>query len=187
MVQCKATSKQSGQRCKRAAAKGREVCVIHGGKSPGAPIKHGRYSKYGSEKLAAKIEDFKQGDALDLSDELATQRALLAEYMTRFETMSMTRDDIGTIMGWFDSVGRMAERINKMRNEDTLTAVEVAALQARAVDMVMRYFDDPKTRRQFLSELFGISEGDTTGGENRAGHAGAASRLVIADKADASK
>lgn len=50
MTQCTAKSKRSGERCKRAAAPGRKVCYVHGGKTPRGPalpqFKTGRYSKY---------------------------------------------------------------------------------------------------------------------------------------------
>jgi hypothetical protein len=49
-VQCSARSKQSGERCKKDAVRGREVCHIHGGRSPRGPAsatwKDGTYSKY---------------------------------------------------------------------------------------------------------------------------------------------
>lgn len=44
---CSATSKTTGKRCGQPAMKGKMVCYIHGGKSPGAPrgnqyaFKHG--------------------------------------------------------------------------------------------------------------------------------------------------
>jgi hypothetical protein len=154
MNECGAKTR-SGQPCKKAGmANGR--CRLHGGLSTGAPIKTGRYSKYAPDKLGEKIAEFSLGDVLALGDELATQRALLSDYLERFKVSTMTRDDIGTVMGWLDGIGRTAERINKMRNEDTLTAAEVIALQARAVDIAMKYFHDPETRRQFLADLFGI-------------------------------
>lgn len=47
--QCTARSKQSQQRCKRAAILGGRVCSIHGGKSP-------RAIKSAAERLAAIVE-----------------------------------------------------------------------------------------------------------------------------------
>lgn len=52
MAQCNAKSKQSGERCKRAAARGKSVCSIHGARSTGPKdaagntnaVKHGFYS-----------------------------------------------------------------------------------------------------------------------------------------------
>lgn len=60
MAQCEARSKQSGQRCKRAAAPGRNVCAIHGGKSPrglaSPSTTHGAYSKALPSRLLADFE-----------------------------------------------------------------------------------------------------------------------------------
>src|SRR5689334_14096652 len=52
MPRCTAKSKQTGQQCKRFAAKGRTVCHYHGGRSPGAPKEnqyarqHGIYARH---------------------------------------------------------------------------------------------------------------------------------------------
>jgi hypothetical protein len=57
-MRCTAKSKQSGEQCKRHAVPGRNVCAMHGGKSPGglgsATLKSGKYSKYLPQGLAAK-------------------------------------------------------------------------------------------------------------------------------------
>lgn len=42
MKQCKAKSKQSGERCKRYASKGKEVCRCHGGRSSGPRTQEGK-------------------------------------------------------------------------------------------------------------------------------------------------
>jgi hypothetical protein len=39
---CEAKSKQSGQRCRNFASKGKRVCRIHGGRSTGASTVRGR-------------------------------------------------------------------------------------------------------------------------------------------------
>jgi len=50
LPRCNAKAKSTGQRCGNAAMKGKRVCYIHGGKSPGAPkgnknaLKNGFYS-----------------------------------------------------------------------------------------------------------------------------------------------
>ncbi len=56
LPKCQATAKHSGERCKLPAMKGKKVCYIHGGKSPGAPkgnqnsLKHGRRSRAAIER-----------------------------------------------------------------------------------------------------------------------------------------
>jgi hypothetical protein len=136
---------------------------MHGGNHPrGADsphFKHGRYSKYAPQQIADKIEDFTSGDPLDLLPELHTQRALFAQYLSRFVPgTALTRDDIDSLMSWSAEIGKQAERIMKMRNDSALTAAEVVYLQARIVDVVVKYIDDPDKRRAFVEELFnGIS------------------------------
>ncbi|UCE56481.1 MAG: hypothetical protein JSV31_13850 [Desulfobacterales bacterium] len=50
LPRCRAKAKSTGKRCGNAAIKGKGVCYIHGGKSPGPPagnknaLKHGLYS-----------------------------------------------------------------------------------------------------------------------------------------------
>lgn len=61
---CSANSKQSGQRCKNFAVKGKSVCHIHGGKSKGAKSSKGRMLqkmaswKDGSRSSEAQKENF---------------------------------------------------------------------------------------------------------------------------------
>ena len=69
LPRCQAIAKHSGKRCGQVAMKGKRVCYIHGGKSPGAPKgnkngwKHGRRSKAAIEAnkgLRALIKEAKQ-------------------------------------------------------------------------------------------------------------------------------
>lgn len=76
MAQCTATSKRSGERCKRHASKGRNVCAIHGGKSlVGRDLpqfRHGRYSKYLPDNLAERYnEALANPDLISLEDDIA--------------------------------------------------------------------------------------------------------------------
>ena len=50
LPKCQATAKSTGKRCGNIAMKGKSVCYLHGGKSPGAKMgnqnayKHGNYT-----------------------------------------------------------------------------------------------------------------------------------------------
>jgi uncharacterized protein YjcR len=51
LPRCQATAKKTGKRCRLVAMKGKKVCYLHGGRSPGAPqgnknaLKHGHYAE----------------------------------------------------------------------------------------------------------------------------------------------
>lgn len=89
-MQCKAKSKQSGERCKRHATPGKEVCRIHGGKTPSGiaspHYKTGRYSKAIPAKLMARYEEA-QADPklLELKDDAALLTARVNDMLTRVE------------------------------------------------------------------------------------------------------
>lgn len=86
MAQCTAKSKRSGERCKRHATPGHNVCYIHGGKSlvgvahPG--LKTGRYSKHLPTRLGERYEAaLKDPDLLALRDEIALTDADIARIL----------------------------------------------------------------------------------------------------------
>lgn len=91
MAQCTAKSKQSGERCKRHAAPGRNVCVMHGGRTPrGADspsFRHGRYSKHLPSRLAATYEASLSDPALlELREEIALVDARIGELLARTDS-----------------------------------------------------------------------------------------------------
>lgn len=69
MGQCTATSKRTGERCKRFCAPGKKVCKWHGGASNGAPkgsknaLKHGAYEKITRETMFA--DEIAYADSVD--------------------------------------------------------------------------------------------------------------------------
>lgn len=133
-------------------------CRMHGGASlSGAEhpnYKHGRYSLYVSASIEEKMQTVAETDPLDLLPELNVQRALFAQHLNAFQDKTLTAFDIGFLMSWSAEIGRMVERIVKMRNETALTAAEVALIAARIPDVVTRYIHDPIKQQQFVADLF---------------------------------
>jgi hypothetical protein len=91
MSQCKATSKQTGQQCKRLAMKGKEVCDRHGGKSltgiASPALRTGRHSKYLPQRMMEAYQTARQdGELLDLSEEIALMDARLSDLMSRVDS-----------------------------------------------------------------------------------------------------
>lgn len=159
---------RSGGNCKQPAGWGTDhvgegKCKLHGGSSlkgiESPRYETGRYSKYVPAKLQTYIADLDQYNILELADELQTQRALIADYLSRYrDGLPMQEQNIGTIIAWLNSIGITVERITKIRNETALTGAEIAHLKLRTAELVTRYIDDPEKRRQFVKELFQISE-----------------------------
>jgi hypothetical protein len=69
---CAAKSKRSGNQCKAPAIRGKRVCRMHGGKSPGAPCGklHGRYVD-GRETQQAKAARKEVRDLIRMARQLA--------------------------------------------------------------------------------------------------------------------
>ena len=83
MARCTAMAKQTGERCKRHASKGRNVCAIHGGKSlvgvDSPNFRHGRYSKHLPDQLSMRyVEALNNADLICLDDEIALLEARLS-------------------------------------------------------------------------------------------------------------
>lgn len=150
---------RAGTPCKRLARTSTGRCKLHGGASlkgtdhPG--YKHGRYSKHLPRGIREKIEGFEDSDALDLLPELNIQRALFAEYIERLQTDGPpTAATISLLVNWSNDIGRMVERIVKMKNDSALTGAEITYIATRIADVVASYIDDPQEQRAFITDLF---------------------------------
>ena len=143
---------RNGATCKAwAMPNGR--CRMHGGKSPGQPIIHGRYSVKHRATLAAKVENFQAAPVDDLAQELAMLRALTDEYLSRFEDgVALSAGDIHVLRDLLESVGRMVERISKIRNSTALTAAEVLILRTQISDWIIKYVPDDR-RAEAINQL----------------------------------
>jgi hypothetical protein len=160
MAQCIAKSKRSGERCKANAVDGYTVCRMHGAGSPhkgrpgGAPITTGRYS-IKRQELARKAQEFANDTAPgDLTGELVLMRALLQDYLDRFEDGTrLPFDDIGRIFGMVEAIGRLVERIAKILAATALTQNEVQQFKQAFLAELPKYVPDPDKRLEFIATI----------------------------------
>lgn len=128
MVQCKAKSKQSGEQCRRTAMKGRDVCYMHGGKTPRGlalpQTTHGRYSKHLPTRLAALYQEAQNDEELlNLRDDVALVETRLKELVSRVE-----QGDAGTawqgVQGAYRSLKVGMQRKDTVMIHQSLTDLE---------------------------------------------------------------
>lgn len=154
---------RNGTPCQNAPMKNGR-CRMHGGKSlrgiESPTYSHGGYAKYRSDSLNEKIAEWDGQDLLDLTSELQTQRGLISEYLERFQAAGtrLAQSDIEAILNWLNRIGVMVERITRIRNDETLTTIEIAYLKTRIVDLLQKYIDDPEQQKAFVIELFQLDQ-----------------------------
>lgn len=146
---------RNGTPCRLPPVDGHHRCRMHGGTNPGRPIVTGRYSLTHRATLHEKMQTFLADPRPgDLKDELALMRALLQEYLGRYgDGVALPALEIERIMSMAETVSRLVERIARIMNQTALTAAEVQLLQARLVDLLVKYVPDPTQRLAFLDEL----------------------------------
>ena len=142
-------------------------CKFHGGSAGRRPI-HGRQSHILRQDLQDKINEYiEQGipALLDLSRELATQKALLEHMLEYYASEDVTSEDLALVapalMKSAEMIGSMAERINRMQNSTALTANQVLYLQVTVSDILMKYIQDPTDRELAAKELAARTSGRT--------------------------
>lgn len=90
----------------------------------------------------------------DLTGELALMRALLQEYLDRYDDdTSLPAQEIERIFSMIEAISRIVERIAKILNSTSLTQAEVTYLQVRIADLLERYVANPDDRQLFMAEL----------------------------------
>lgn len=120
---------------------GQGRCYLHGGNTP---IKHGRYSSVQRQDFRERIAKFEaDADPLNLAPEVALLRAFVEDFIDRWDAIY---GPTGALLAWHESfhtgeappkpkqlpdfsaltalvdrVGKMAERIYKMRNDGAIT------------------------------------------------------------------
>ncbi len=87
---CSATSKQSGQRCRRAVTPGRSVCYYHGGRSPrgiASPnLRHGMYAQDIPTRLSKRYKQaLADPELLSVRSDIAVLQSFLNEKLARLD------------------------------------------------------------------------------------------------------
>jgi hypothetical protein len=90
-MQCRATAKRTQLRCRKHAIRGREVCRVHGGRTPRGPAsvhwKGGRYSRHLPARLAAQYEVAARDPKLtELKSDIALVDARIIDLLQRVDT-----------------------------------------------------------------------------------------------------
>jgi hypothetical protein len=155
-MQCKAKSKRSQQQCKRAAMKGKEVCLMHGGKSlsgAGSPrTKTLRHSKLLPKRLRKLLSDVQQyGNPVDLTDEIHLLDTRIADLFR-----SMNRDNIEAKLANIEIAFKDFEAAFHSGDKERLAhakaelakAIQTGIQESQTWDQIMRLFD---LRRKLVS------------------------------------
>lgn len=90
-MQCQAKAKKTQKQCRRRAVKGKRVCTVHGGLTPGGiaspHFKTGRHSKHLPERMAEKYqESINDPELLALDAEISLVDARLEDLLSRVDT-----------------------------------------------------------------------------------------------------
>jgi len=145
MPQCHAHIKATGAQCRRAARHGYRVCYSHGagGKARpgGAPIKHGRYSKFLTVEEQVDFEEFKKN--FDLTEDLA-----LAATKTYHAAAKVKPEQLPALL---EVPSKIAERRKRVL-EGVVLKVEVDVHFLREfVVKVLSYVTDPAVQDELVA------------------------------------
>lgn len=101
----------------------------------------------------AYLED--RDKLMDLSEELATLRAIFQEFLDVFADPN--QDDYGIhlnrVIKIISTMGTLVDKISKIESRNKITAAEVMYLQATVADLLIKYIHDPVQQEQAVKEL----------------------------------
>lgn len=165
---CGGQRRSDGFACHADAGKGTDHlgegrCKHHGGASI---VKHGRYSKVRREPIRKLIAEFEEDpDPLDLLPDLAAMRALFTDFVERYdewrEAILAWHASFGTENGnakprqildladatrILDRVGKMVERIEKVRSANAISQPEFYRMMGEMGRVVAEYVEDEELR-----------------------------------------
>lgn len=173
MAQCTAQSKQSGERCKRHASHGHNVCHIHGGKTPSGmalpQTTHGRYSKHLPARLGERYEAaLKDPDLLALNHEIAITDAQISELLAQVEENEPETDNNEErvvwrvnqaairrdVQGLIEGRRRLVETERKrLVDLQQMMTAEQAMMLLAAVESIVRKYVDRDTLAHISTDI----------------------------------
>jgi len=169
--QCTATSKRSGERCRKPAMRGRTVCLAHGGRTPrgeASPhFKTGRYSRSLPGHLAATYEQaLADPRLLSLRDDIALTDVMINEQLSQLSEDGPTPSDRAI---WHEVCRLIGQRRRLVESEvrhmvlarEMLTAEEAMAMARALCDIVLRHTPDPTARTAIIEEISALIDTNT--------------------------
>lgn len=135
--------------------KGIGRCFQHGGLNDGdGRVTTGKNSRVKSTALEQLIEQERNRvDPLDLTGELATLRALVADLRTRHADAPDTAAEVTLA----ESIGRMVERIERIRSANAVSRPELNRIMHELWRAVDARVDDEDVKAQIREDWMGIS------------------------------
>jgi hypothetical protein len=136
---CRGTSKQSGERCKRAAIPGGRVCVMHGGASPQARAAAQR--RQAEAQATAALQVIWNPDAAPVTDPVAALAALAGKLEHAVDVLGARVEvsdmDGTTALAWSRSMRELRSALEALERlglqERQVRVAELAGQQLAAV------------------------------------------------------
>jgi len=170
---CTAKSKQSGERCKRAATPGKTVCAFHGGRSligiNSPTFKHGRYSKHLPKDLIPSYRRARQdGELLSLHDDIALVNSRVEQLLDNLHDTDSPARQLRLQAAFADlSLALRSGSVDAARVAMTILGDEIAtgATIAEAWDAVFvaldnrrRLVESERRRQVEMSQLVSVEQ-----------------------------
>jgi hypothetical protein len=145
MPQCTATAKSTHARCQCKARAGYPVCGLHGAgrgkKRGGAPITHGRYSKFLQPGEVEDFEAFKQ--EFDLNADLAMAATKVYHALDKVKPEQLP--------GLLEVPSKIAERRKRILEGVVLKVDIDATFLHLFIAKVLQYVTDPTAQAELLT------------------------------------
>ncbi len=180
-MQCKAQAKQTGNQCRRYAMIGKEVCMMHGGKSRGGVasprFKNGRYSRYLPHGLLERYSEIViDPRLLEMREEIAFQRVLIyqaVDELDGIEEAAAAGELSGEAVwqkrrrGWRRLTKMLLERsqlvlrevTRQAKERETLTVEQALAFTTAIADSLSSHISDQDVLTAVVADINRITSG----------------------------